>query len=256
MNTIYINKLFRLSRIGKIIKLMDNNIHNWSINDFEYILNISRHKKYFRIFYYVEFNSLYNDIKRVVNDRGTFNTDRLLRNTTDYKYGNLDMIKYILCSKNVNLDDYKFFRNKDINTSKYLLYNFDIKKTQYMFYIVHRIYDTQLMKLIMTPYIMNKYTYRLDSSDYYINNNITWIGHILSLHLHEFHPILYKEILRNYKYPSEFEYKVRSKVLTIFMHKLLKLSSKYPSIHPKHANMTYYQKMKLQEYLGHTIEGL
>lgn len=58
MNSKYIKKLLNCNRSGKVIKLMTDNVYNWSIDDYEKILKICTqycygYKKHWRVYYYI-----------------------------------------------------------------------------------------------------------------------------------------------------------------------------------------------------------
>ena len=45
MNREYINKLIKCRRVGKLIKLCDDNLYYWSEDDYDYLINNERYQK-------------------------------------------------------------------------------------------------------------------------------------------------------------------------------------------------------------------
>lgn len=66
MNTDYIDKLIKCGRDGLLIKLMKDNVHNWSLNDYGYIFNQIENKKHLLCYTFTHLSTLRKDIEILI----------------------------------------------------------------------------------------------------------------------------------------------------------------------------------------------
>lgn len=104
MNRKYIDYLYKRRRIGKIINLIKNNIHNWSIDDYNYVLHDRNLVDNYHILHYVDDDSLYDYIKR-----------ELLKYNDNMFFGNVAIRCYIRNDIDTNNVKHILMRSKLIN---------------------------------------------------------------------------------------------------------------------------------------------
>lgn len=146
-NKQYVYKLIETNRFGKVINLIEANIHNWSTHDFENLISYNDLSKYFWrlgfyfkyhfskiytkklkltyyssniIYYYAEnkYDGSINDkfVKLVMNDKMA--STMMLKRILKYNFIaiNNEVLKYILIPKYINMFDSllreKFLNNK------------------------------------------------------------------------------------------------------------------------------------------------
>lgn len=161
MNYEYIKYLVKKNRSGKIIKLLESNIHNWSLKDIFYIFTISKNLSYnYHVFYFMietiykchNINFLY-DYSSYSNYIRTLFVDSL-------DDGYYDIMKYLSKEKH---DDFNFyFTNissdnlERVNIYKYLIkhYTYGLE-INYFSHICSNNNNKQFMEFYMSPYIRN-----------------------------------------------------------------------------------------------------
>lgn len=154
MNKQYIRKLIKTNRTGKLIKLIIDNVHNWSVHDFETIYknvyicnihNIPTSIKNWRLLFFIkryfakeyqkelkETNRNYYDFKIIESWMylipEEFDIYMLIRATSCYKH--ISIVKYIINNKNISMIGFK-----SLLIIKFLTMN--IKVLKYMFIPKH-----------------------------------------------------------------------------------------------------------------------
>lgn len=251
MNRDYVIHLMDCKRIGKLIKLLNDNIFNWSDDDFKYILNKTLETNTFRIFHYIKVICPYYKWK-------------LLDKEINYAHNEKQLI-LICINGNINMLNYIILKSKTIHTrilfmicvyglleSLKIILIENIKIVHYMF-LQEAYYSntTCIIDYILLHSVINKancINYGIDN----IKLKRSTIEYLLSTQVHDLYPNIYSIIINNY---NETYYSVdRSICYDNRVKILLKLSEKYPILHPKYALIKFGHK--IEDTAGHKIDGL
>lgn len=149
MNFSYVNSLLKHNKIGKLIKYIEDNVFDFSIDDMnkfeETICDQSIH--YYTLSYYINEINIRNDIKHSINDYDLY-VDYLFIDQYE-----LDMFRYIL-TNNVN----DIFRNYDMCD---------------MLECISFVYDNlELVKYLVSKELSNRYPI-LSLYNNYADDNMT-----------------------------------------------------------------------------------
>lgn len=228
MNREYIKKLFKNGRIGKIIKLMSDNVFNWSIDDFEHMLRLSKTTGHYDIFYHIAKKCLYNNLKYDIN---IDISDKCLVDITcsyAYKYKYSDIIKYIiLISGAYKKILYRICYHGDVNLLKYvLLSGYDIGTNIFEdgISVAYKYAKINIFNYIITPLIMNKYTYKCNFKNIGMlsNRNFSIINYLLTCtKIHELYPNTIYNISKNRDRLSELRHMDRWDYLDSLEYKII-----------------------------------
>lgn len=139
MNREYINKLIKCRRVGKLIKLCDDNLYYWSEDDYDYLINNERYQKerkfvtkknkYIYVQYHTEYKSILHRIYIYMIDvMKKYHVDNF--NICKLTY-TLEFVKYIKNNTNNFLNNASLIdmiRNCDYDSDiiKYLIKSGDI----------------------------------------------------------------------------------------------------------------------------------
>lgn len=184
MNKNYIYTLIIKHKIGHVIKLMQDNIHKWSKDDYQYIFYHSQYKHpkiiIFMKTYLYNKNEIYMhdyyDILRTFARKFT-TCDKYINSIHIYKYKSIfvDLLKHAIAHKTKSKSDMQYFienyitaPNPDITITKYITSDIFEKKymTSDILYYDYGDIDSDTF-MYVTSIDMKNYADIIDMSDYY-----------------------------------------------------------------------------------------
>lgn len=170
MNKIYVKSLLECNRFGKVIRLIRDNIYEWSVDDYDYIMKIC-HKSCQYVYHHIGKESLYNDLKRKLEKfKDMYNPYLLGLSKKHIKYiilaGHSDIVCKYMPYLHIKNRLYQYVKYNYIFMVKYLLLSgYDIDKIINILYSgihgAYRLGSREIIKYLTSHVMLNKYTYKL-----------------------------------------------------------------------------------------------
>lgn len=172
MNRLYISKLLKCNRVGKVIRLIRDNVYVWSVNDFEFVILACKLCCHY-ICHHIEKESLYNDLKRKLRIEGSMHYSDKFGVTIEHmrltiKSGHSDLLYKYIHGSDIEKYLYKLVKYGYLFMIKYyLLSGYDIDKCVDILYNgvhgAYRLENNEVIKYLTSHVMLNRYMYRLSS---------------------------------------------------------------------------------------------
>lgn len=240
----------KCKKFGKLIKLLNDNIFNWSDDDFKYVLLNTIGNNAFRIFHYMKVVCPYDKWKLLDEDIDYIEHEAL---ESICENGNVDMLNYVVQMEDYISIIYDICRYGFLeNFKKFLMEKYYINNCNFNILEIACSWNNKCIIEYMTLYSTinklsrNKYTLNP------ISRNDSMLEYLFSIQLHELYPNIYFKAINNY----DKTYKEHNMYISYNdrVNVLLKLSEKYPILHPKYFLLKISND--IQEVTNQKIDGL